>query len=267
MKIKSFLFKISLFGLLGCNTSNEYPSIVLNGINDVTFSRSTFNSDSLPAGSSVLFHAEGALEADNLLLTYSGTQWESTSPIQWKEKEEITSYTALYPVYEDYTYSSTNLYSNGELDDILIAQDTLRNKQNIELQFKHLFSMLTIHVSSSLQQQLKEIYLTVPATITELSPQTGAYSISATEQTTVLPLNETGSYSFIIPPMKDCQITLGIITTNSTYSNKLPVYSFEKNQKYECNLRTSTGIKNAEDLIAFSLLINQKKIFRQQNIR
>ena len=60
--------------------------------------------------------------------------------------------------------------------------------------------------------------------------------------------------------MKDCQLTLKLLTTSDeSYTNVLPTYTFEDNMKYECKLRNTIGILTAKDLIAFSQLINGKK--------
>lgn len=259
MKLRTLLNGFLLFCLSGCNDSDESLPTPIHSIQDVTFSRSTLVTESLPTGSTVLFNAQGLLNANNTLLTYSGDRWESSSPIHWEREIGNTTYTALYPVYSDCSYSSTNLYANGSLEDILIAQDTLQGKQEIELNFNHLFSQLIIHVTSSLQQQIEEIHLTAPLTITDISTQTGSFSTITTAYTTKLSPNETGLYSFIIPPMKDCSLTIGLVTNAGISNYQLPAHTFESNKKYECKLRTSAGIQNAEDLIVFSTLINQKK--------
>lgn len=258
MKIKTLLTGVLLLCMLGCYDFNESLPAPISTINEVTFSRSALTTKSLPVGSTVLFHANGILETNNMLLTFSGDRWESSSPIVWKGNTGTTTYTALYPVYDDYSYSSINLYSDKGLEDILIAQDTLQGKQDINLKFKHLFSQLVIHVAPSLQQQIEEIQLTVPITIKDISTQTGKFSTAATAYTTILSPNDSGKYSFIIPPMNDSPLTLGFVTSKTTYIKQLPAHTFESNKKYECSLRTSVGIQNAEDLIAFSTLINQR---------
>lgn len=259
MKIKTLFAGVLLLSMSGCYDFNESLPAPISTINEVTFSRSTLNTESLPTGSTVSFHANGILDASNMLLTFSGDRWESSSPILWQGDTGTSTYTALYPVYNDYSYSSTNLYTDKGLEDILIAQDTLQGKQDISLTFKHLFSQLVIHVAPSLQQQIEEIQLTVPITIANISTQTGKISTTATAHTTIRTKDDSGQYSFIIPPMNDCPLTLELVTSKTTYRNQLPAHTFEGNKKYECKLRTSVGIQNAEDLIAFSTLINQKK--------
>ena len=247
----------SLLCTYGCNDASDgfvYPAPYV--INESVITRSTLVSESLPEGSVIMFHAEGGVNADKLL-TYIGGEWKSDDSLYW-EIDSTTVYTALYPVYEDKTYSTDNLYANNGLEDVLIANDTLHKKQKIELAFRHLFSQLTIHVKPSIQEILEEIRLTTPITVTGISPESGSITLATDSYTTILPQNETGDYTFILPPMENKQLTLELITSDGNYTKQLPAYTFESNSCYECNIRFPIGIRNAEDLIAFSKLINNK---------
>ena len=106
---------------------------------------------------------------------------------------------------------------------------------------------------------MDSLKLIVPCTVKSIAND-GTISVDAAPHTTSIPANESGSYSFLLPPMKDCQLTLKLLTTSDeSYTNVLPTYTFEANMKYECKLRNTIGILTAKDLIAFSQLINGKK--------
>ena len=92
--------------------------------------------------------------------------------------------------------------------------------------------------------------------INNINPKTSQLTFNPEPITSALFKNESGKYKFTIPPLTNSILTLDLITTNQHYNCNLPVHSYERNMKYECNIRQSKGIQNAEDLIAFSHLIN-----------
>lgn len=260
MKKQIPLIGICLLGLLSCNDSIPPLTQSSHFSNESIVSRNSLaEKESLPVHSTVLFHAKGALDISTQLLTYSGVRWESEVPFSWNSAIDTTVYTALYPVYDDHTYSASNLYADGQLEDVLIAQDTLYKKQEIELTFKHLFSQLTFHAPPSIQQQMKEIRLTVPVTVTSISTESGIHTTEATEYTSVMLTNESGSYPFILPPLNNSQLTLQLVMEDCTQTIPIAPYTFESNHRYDCKLKTEAGIYTAEDLIAFSQLINQRE--------
>ena len=258
-KVLYILWGILSLCLPACNEDTELETFIPNNISPVSFSRNVQTPTTLADGDSVLFSAQGGLSVNNQLLTYSNGEWTSTLPLQWSNAPVQTTFTALYPVYEDHLYTQQKLYTDNGLEDILIAQDTLNSQQAIEFSFKHLFSQLVIHVTPSIQEKLDSLKLIVPCTVTSIAND-GTISVDAATHTTSIPANESGSYSFLLPPMKDCQLTLKLLTTSDeSYTNVLPAYTFEDNMKYECKLRNTIGILTAKDLIAFSQLINGKK--------
>ena len=244
--------------MIACNDSSDYPFPPESlDIDQVVFSRSTSTKESLSNGDSILFNAKGALNVHNEILTYSDGQWDSKVPLQWSETSGSTTYTALYPFYKDLSYSSQNIYTENGLEDILIAQDTLSQKQEIDLSFKHLFARLVIHVNPSIQEKLTELRLTAPYTVTNISTE-GELSMTTDSLTTVLFKNETGDYAFILPPMNDSRLIVNLITTGGSYTHLLPAYTFKSHVQYECTIRSAVGIRTVDDLIAFSKLINGK---------
>jgi hypothetical protein len=223
-------------------------------------SRSENTPLSLPIGSQILLNAQGGLDIENEIFTYNGSTWENGNDYHWTTPEEETDITALYPTYPNNDYSLTHLYSTGELADVLIAQKTYAGKENITLQFKHLFSSLTINLDETLLENIKDIQLTIPVKVNRIFPQEGTFSII--EETHIITQGNHGEshYSFIIPPAEACVLTLTLIMKDNTiHEHELNPHTFQSGVQYECNVLKAEqrpGIRNAEQLIAFSQLIN-----------
>lgn len=262
--MKRYPFILGIFFLLleyACSSEENIPTDTHNLSNTIIYSRGLKTDTSLSEGDLALFNASGALQIDNEILTYSGSHWINNNTWEYTSNGEVYM-TVLHPVYADTIYTSENLYSEGELEDILIAQDTISNFSDINLSFKHLFSLLTIHVDSSLQEDLTELQLTVPLMVSTISPSTGEIQTIAESHTTIKSSNADGEYSFILPPIENGILEIGFTTNdNQQFTQTLEPYSFKSGFKYECNLingETQPGIRTAEDLIAFSLLVNGK---------
>lgn len=223
-------------------------------------SRGESESTSLPVGSQILLNANGGISLENEIFTYDGNNWNNGEDINWNEFQSETVITALYPIYTDNLYTSDNLYADGTLEDILIAQETLSEKGNINLQFKHLFSSLTLHFDPTLEANIKEFILSIPVKITEIIPQNGSFSITQTTHTVLQNPNGSHEYSFIIPPSANCTLALFITLTDDTiHEVTFNPHTFQSGARYTCSLSqydSRPGIRDAEDLIAFSQLIN-----------
>ncbi|MBQ8771255.1 MAG: fimbrillin family protein [Bacteroides sp.] len=234
--------------LLGCesetispSTSNVVGTISTRVSNDIT---------SLPTNSQALFHTSSGTS----IFTFDGNHWNGDQSIFSFSSATPNVLTALYPAYNGEKPITENPYIDNKLEDVLIAQSTYTNEQNIELTFKHLFSTLTIHLLSPLKESITRISLEVPM-IENLNAD-GSFSLSGTHQ--ILPeLNTEGSYAFIIPPKDNCVLTLHLTIGKETISHPI-THSFKSGYKYECNVK-EPGIYNAEDLIEFSKVINMKK--------
>ena len=224
-------------------------------------SRSENSPLSLHAGSQILLNARGGIEINNQIFTYNGSTWENGNDYHWNNSEETTDVIALYPIYPNNNYTQNELYSNGELEDILMARKTYSEKEAILLQFEHLFSLFTINMEETLLENLQDIQLTVPAKVESIAPQEGTFTL--TKEPHLITRSNTGksNYSFIIPPMEACMLTLTLfMKDNSIHQMKLNPHTFLSGRKYECNvvrLDSSPGIRTEEDLIAFSQLINR----------
>ena len=259
-RVKDILLAIVLIIANACNSeqailSNDFP------LTCSILSRSENTPLSLPIGSQILLNAQGGLDIENEIFTFNGSTWENGNDYHWTTPEEETDITALYPTYPNNDYSLTHLYSTGELADVLIAQKTYAGKENITLQFKHLFSSLTINLDETLLENIKDIQLTIPVKVNRIFPQEGTFSII--EETHIITQGNHGEshYSFIIPPAEACVLTLTLIMKdNAIHEHELNPHTFQSGVQYECNVSKAEqrpGIRNAEQLIAFSQLINK----------
>lgn len=223
-------------------------SIATRGSNDIT---------SLPSGSQALFNASGGTNFENEIFNYDGKNWKAINGAEWQISSTSTMLTALYPAYNDQNLITDNPYNHNGLEDVLIAQSTFSNEKDINLSFRHLFSMFTIHVQSPLRESISAISIQSPQ-IEKLNAD-GSFSLSGTYQS-IPELNSNGDYTFIIPPMENCNITLSFTIGEKIVSHTL-THTFKSGYKYECNVtdKKEPGIYSAEDLIEFSKIINKKK--------
>ena len=231
-------------------------------------SRNSIGSTSLPEGSTALFNISGDFQLSNQVLTYTNHVWNSEEPIAWPDQPKNISLTAIHPVLDGYTPNS--LYTDNKLTDILIAQETLTTGNEIEITFKHLFSSLTIHLNETIQKELQEISLTIPQTISLLQPSNGTYTI-ADEDITIHEVHQgSNEYQFILPPMEKAVLNIALHMNNGdVYSHSLEPYTFASGYNYKCHILKEDqrpGIKTAEDLLAFSLLINKQSYTGEKSL-
>ena len=256
-RMNYFLFLLAI-AFYACQSEHTIPN-TLQPLSIQIQSRGA-TLESLPIGSTILFNATGQLQVENKKLTYNGNHWESEQPFQWSSTQEHTHITAIYPICENYTYTSEYLYANGTLEDILIAQDTLSIQSDINLEFHHLFSLLNVEVEDSLLKKLQDIRLTTPYKITSLSPSTGEFQTTNENYTYTCSTGNEETYTFIIPPAEDCRLTLALVMKDQTiHEYTLEPHHFLSGNKYTCRLiqeDTRPGIRTASDLITFSKLIN-----------
>ena len=259
-RLHYFISALLFVTLCACHTESVYHTHPFKPIH-FTLSRSISN-DSLPIGSKALFNIQGGLHLKDEVFTLTEVGWTNRSFIKWSDKQQEATYTVLYPTYENNRYSEINLYANGELEDILIAQDTLTYTKNIQLQFKHLFAQLSIHIQPTLLSSIKAMRLTIPHKIETISTSDGIFSITESTHTVEKQINENEYYTFILPPSANCQLLLHLTMNNGDiYELPLSTPTFKSGFQYTCNLTgvdTSPGIRTEEDLIAFSLFINGK---------
>ena len=223
-------------------------------------SRNTIDDTSLPEGATALFNISGGFQLTNQILTYSNRIWDSEEPISWPNQAKEIYLTAIHPVLNE--YSEQTLYTENQLTDILIAQDTLKTGNEIEITFKHLFSSLSIHLNETIQKELQEISLTIPKVVTTLQPSNGNYTTEDKDITIHKTHLGNNEYQFILPPMEEGVLKLILRMANGEiHTHSLEPHTFLSGYNYKCHIIKEDqrpGIRTAEDLLAFSLLINKQ---------
>ena len=249
-----FTFCISL--LMGCVSEPIVPDTTPI-IGNISTRGNSYSENSLPVGSTALFNASGEIIIQNQIFTFDGNYWKGEEDIPWTGTCTSTNLTALHPGKNGEYLITEQPYVNNELIDVLIAQATITNESKIDLDFKHLFSMLTIHIQSPLKDAVTEISLTAPK-VTKVNAN-GSLEISGTHTTTPT-INTEGNYTFIIPYLEDCALTLTFTLNDQDTPISYPLtHTFLSGYKYECNVtdKKKPGIYSAEDLIEFSRIYNQ----------
>ena len=242
--------------LLGSCDAQPLPSSAPNLIEHI-YSRSIIEGTSLPSGSHALFNTSGQTPIYNQVFTFNGEVWENENtsiPLG------VQSLTALYPAYNGNDLITQNPYSENALEDVLISENTITNQTNLNLEFKHLFAKLTIHVLSTINETLTRVSVTVPK-VSTIDPIDGSLTFSDDEHSTNLSKNDTGDYTFIIPYKENCPLKLTFSFENEDDIEKEITHTFASGYQYECNVTntdTRPGIKTVQDLIDFSLFINGK---------
>lgn len=272
MKYNSLMIGLSVLALQSCTDNLIYTELRNEAILTGNTYKAAFTENSsadqsftLNSGSRILLNASGSLQINNEVLTYIDNQWKAENEFDWTGVAENTTITALYPVYSDLAYTKENLYRNESLEDILYVNDEFPAGNNINLQFKHLFSLLTLHVDEKLQTDFQKIEVKCPVVVSAIEPESAQMMLTTNEAHTssITRISSSGNYSFIVPPAENVTISIDIQTNGKKYSTQLQSKSFIGNQEYIYNLKTSEktpGIVTAEDWIAFSQLINHKNI-------
>lgn len=224
------------------------------------YARGILTNENLPEGSTALFNTSGSIQITNEIFQLTNGQWCTDKESIWdNDITDSTFLTVLYPIFSGHVYSTETLYAGNELEDVLIAQDTLLSKTDIQLEFNHLFSKLTIHLDESIMNTVESISITTPKQVSSINPTTGTYTLNNTPHTTLRTHNNTSDYHFLIPPDKDCSLTLTILTSEDEFTHTLNPHTFQSGYEYLCNVSktgTRPGIRTAEDFILFSQLIN-----------
>ena len=271
MKYNSLIIGLSVLALQSCTDNLIYiepdnETILTGNTYKAAFTENSSADQffTLNSGSQILLNASGSLQLNNKILTYIDNQWKAENEFGWTEGMGKASITALYPVYSDSAYTKNNLYSNNTLEDVLYVKDEFPAGKDIHLQFKHLFSHLTLHLSEELQNNFQKIEITCPIIVSHIEPKSAGITFAHNEPhtTSITQVSSVGNYSFIIPPVENMTITMDIQTNGKKYTTQLQSKSFTSDQEYTYNLKTSEktpGIVTAEDWIAFSQLINRNE--------
>ena len=253
--------------LCACNETFDLQPPSLSYESQI-LSRNTIDDTSLPEGATALFNISGDYQLTNQILTYSNRIWDSEEPISWPNQAKEIYLTAIHPVLNE--YSEQTLYTENQLTDILIAQDTLKTGNEIEITFKHLFSSLSIHLNETIQKELQEISLTIPKVVTTLQPSNGNYTTEDKDITIHKTHLGNNEYQFILPPMDDAELRIALHMANGDIHNhSLNPHTFLSGYNYECHILKEDqrpGIKTSEDLLAFSLLINKQSYTGEKSL-
>lgn len=212
----------------------------------------------LTNGSQALFNATGGTTISNQVFTLNNGVWQDETGKEVSiNPDSETTLTAIYPAYSGKTLVIDNPYHDGTLQDVLIAQNTFSGTTDIQLKFHHLFSQLNVHVHSSKASSIKAVELTAPK-VTKIDPLNVTFTCQDTFATQK-PKDDSNVYSFIVPSIVDCPLTLTFIqdAEEEVIHSIVPLtHNFEAGHKYECHVNRP-GIRNAKDLIEFSKFINK----------
>lgn len=256
VRFRIFIYTLISILLHGCD-SQPIPTSMPNKMGSIQ-SRGIIQETSLPVESEALFNISGGISLTNQIFTFDGTSWKPSENLSYSVNSQESTLTAIYPAYnkDENKLIIENPYVDNSLEDILIAQKSFTDASNIELTFRHLFSLLTIHIESDLQEDVEAIAVTAPKVIS-MNGTDGTFTTSG-EYTTTLSKDGTGDFSFIIPSINNCQLTITFNPGINEITHTL-THDFISGYKYECNVvdeDTRPGIKDADDLIDFSKLIN-----------
>lgn len=264
MKYNFIAIGLSVLLLQSC-TDNLIPHTGCEAVITGNECRGTFaeSSSAFTSGSQVLLNAAGSLQADNVILTYTDNLWETENTLNWNGNAESTQLTVLHPVYPNLTYTQEELYRDGTLQDILYVQKEFPTGATINLDFKHLFSLLTLRLNGELQDNFQRIEVTCPVIIASIDPKSAYITFDHQESHTdyITQISSSGNYSFVIPPAEDMPVSIKIQAADKTYSTQLNPRTFSSGKEYTYNIKVdekTPGITTAEEWIAFSKLINSK---------
>ena len=256
------IFQNILFLLLAIGCTKEpiktiQNTLIIQGENVARFntSRNTLN-EGLPAGSTLTFYSQGGIHADELPLSYNGSNWEGENLPEWEDSQQpAVSCSFCPPLYRNHQ----SFYQDGFLCDQLYAQATTNYGENIHLSFQHLFARIVFNVSSKLNNQISLIEFTPSLSVTGINPDSGEMSYQDAASPMQMEQNEDGIYSFLVPPAT-LSIHIQIYTAaGEDYESQLEEHAFSSGHEYICSIKQdgeNPGISTVEDFIAFTHLIN-----------
>ena len=258
--MKRFIVYINIFIciLFGSCNSQPIPSDISPTIGEI-FSRDAAIATSIENGSQALFNAQGGVSIENKIFTFNQGVWKNGEESIYIDYPGETTLTALYPAYSGETLITHNPYDNDTLTDVLIAQSTFTDETNIQLEFHHLFSKLTVHIHSSIANSIDAVTITTPK-VNQIAPISGEFTTDGEHSTRFIDKNNTGinSCSCIVPALENCALTLTFTFKNGEEKSHSLTHSFVSGHIYECHVNRPPGIRNAADLIAFAELINKE---------
>lgn len=265
--MKNLHWILILGTLLGCTAIEEnLPvqndfSITGNSLSSFSNSRSHNTVyTSLPDGSRASVFSTGGIEADGEIITYYAPQWEHN--LSWNSSRENASVCIFCPTLPT---QETDFYdASGHLKDILFFHQEIPYKTDMQLSFKHLFSLLTIQANKRVNRKITQIAVTPSVTVQQVDAYSGQISYNTENaKTACMDKQADGTYQFLIPPASQMELDITITYQDETQRTfPIEARDYNGNTQYYCQLTSQIkepGIYTAEDFIAFTHLYNGEK--------
>ncbi len=270
MKAKIIFSVITLFILSACvkesftNPHNDNIgdlSVTITGNSMWGFSNKNSRAatiSQIPENGQIKFYSKGGITADGDTLTLENGQWTGLKNDKWDTNGNDASIAAYYPVIDNIA----DLYSkNGELQDMVWCNTTVKLGDNVNMSFSHMFAKLVINIESELNDTVKDVKVKIPSKISGIDFYTGKLSfLEGGNADVTLPQKYNGKYEIFIPASNDCNISLEITCNKGKkYNPSIDNSEYKAGYEYICNVKLSNkgnGIYTTTDFIAFTHLMN-----------
>lgn len=270
MKAKIIFSVITLFILSACvkesftNPHNDNIgdlSVTITGNSMWGFSNKNSRAaiiSQIPENGQIKFYSKGGITADGDTLTLENGQWTGLKNDKWDTNGNDASIAAYYPVIDNIA----DLYSkNGELQDMVWCNTTVKLGDNVNMSFSHMFAKLVINIESELNDTVKDVKVKIPSKISGIDFYTGKLSfLEGGNADVMLPQKYNGKYEIFIPASDKCNIALDITCNKGKkYNPSIDNSEYKAGHEYICNVKLSNkgkGIYTTTDFIAFTHLIN-----------
>lgn len=209
----------------------------------------------------ILVNSIGNVTIKDEQFEYSLDSWccRSNDYVWDKSNKSNLILSMLYPATKNSLYTAKELYHLGRLQDILFTRDTIPYRNNIVVTFKHLFSKLTINLGDNIKKDISNIYIIENKAVDTINKITGDFVLKDSLITSSINITDDNNYIFISPPDKNKSLKIIFEYKDGTKIEKNIIHEFYANTNYIYEIKDSddeVGISSAEELIAFSRLIN-----------
>lgn len=270
MKAKIIFSVITLFILSACvkesltnphNDNTSDLSVTITGNSMWGFSNKNSRAatiSQIPENGKIKFYSKGGITADGDTLTLENGLWTGLKNDKWDTSGNDASIAAYYPVINDFS----QLYSeNGELQDMVWCNTTVKLGDNVNMSFSHMFAKLVINIKSELNDTVKDVKVKIPSKISDIDFYTGELTfVEGGNADVTLPQKYNGKYEIFIPASDKCNIALDITCNKGKkYNPSIDNSDYKAGYEYICNVKLSNkgnGIYTTDDFIAFTHLIN-----------
>ena len=198
-------------------------------------------------------YASGGFTAEGVVFTLVGDVWTCEEELRWSGNQGAEVIAYCPPRGE--------IYDDGKLADLLVCNTCVDYGSTVTLSFEHAFAQMVFNVSDDLNGNLKEIGLTPSLTVAEIDAWTGEMVCTGdVTETARFECDESAEYSIMVPANVNIYISICITTADgTTLTAETEGYELEAGKRYGCVVEKGAdapGIYTAEDLVAFSYLIN-----------